>query len=849
MKRKLHMLIMLLLSCSLAHSQYFDKVTGVPPANNFAKGYSASWNDYNNDGLDDLIQTDNNKHNVLYMNMGNGVFVKDTLNPIYTTTSLNSIATCWGDYNNDGRVDLLIANTANNGLANQHNYLFRNDGNGQWTLITDSPIYTNHAWPVGCSMVDYDNDGFLDIFIANTDTVNFLYHNNGDGTFSRRYNAGSIVTDNFYSMTAVWADYDNDGWQDCYVVNYFGAALPGQNNALYHNNHDGTFTKDPALIVNNDAATDQGASWGDYDNDGYPDLFTTMYMGLGTDHNNLYKNSGTGAFTLMSTLQPCIDGNQSYGSAWLDFNNDGKLDLVVANNKSSNRHNFLYRNDGNGVFTNIPTDPVAVDVLRSMGISIADYNNDGYPDIYIDSWSSTTEPGLYRNKGGSNNWLALKLVGMVSNKSAIGARITMWIGGQKQIRDVETTTGLYCSSSFVQTIGLGTATAVDSLIIRWPSGIIQHVCVPAVNQKLTIVESADQTGNNILTFTLPTQTAPAVINATNHTVSCEVTLATDLTSLAPTLTVSPGAIVMPASGSTQNFSSGPVTYTVFAGNCASQAWLVNVTHSCPLPADAGVISGSHSVVQGQAGGYSIDPVSGATGYSWTLPAGASIISDPNANNVLVNFSASAVSGTITVAGTNGCGNGKVSPVFQIQVVPAANNQQNVTVNNGQTLCVDAAQTITIAGGDSYYTIMPGGSVTMIAGQNILYYPGTTVQPDGYLHGYITDNNQFCPMTMNPLVNSPSRDGDALTVLAETSIQAMKVYPNPTTGNFTLNIRGISDLQQVKIDITGMNGIRILSREFTGAGDHAFSISQATPGIYFLHIVSGTHTDILKLVKL
>ena len=105
------------------------------------------------------------------------------------------------------------------------------------------------------------------------------------------------------------------------------------------------------------------------------------------------------------------------------------------------------------------------------------------------------------------------------------------------------------------------------------------------------------------------------------------------------------------------------------------------------------------------------------------------------------------------------------------------------------------------------------------------------------------------MTINPLVNSPSRDGDALTVLAETSIQAMKVDPNPTTGNFTLNIRGISDLQQVKIDITGMNGIRILSREFTGAGDHAFSISQATPGIYFLHIVSGTHTDILKLVKL
>ena len=373
--------------------------------------------DYNNDGLDDLIQTDNNKHNILFKNMGNGIFQMDTLNPIYTTSSANTMGTCWGDYNNDGNTDLLLINNSSTGAASQHNCLFRNDGNGQWSLMTNSPIYTNHGWGLGGSMVDYDNDGFLDIYIVNNDTVNFLYHNNGDGTFNRIYtSAGPIVTDLAHHYTAVWADYDNDGWQDCFVVNYFGSSLPGENDALYHNNHDGTFTKDPTLNVNNDQLTDQGASWGDYDNDGYPDLFITEYSGLVTgDHNMLYRNNGNGTFTLMSSLQPCIDANQSYGSAWLDFNNDGRLDLIVANNKSSNRHNFLYRNDGNGVFTNVTTDPTVTDVLRSMGVSISDYDNNGYPDIYIDSWSSTTEPGMYRNKGGSNHWLSLKLVGVASN--------------------------------------------------------------------------------------------------------------------------------------------------------------------------------------------------------------------------------------------------------------------------------------------------------------------------------------------------------------------------------------------------------------------------------------------------
>jgi hypothetical protein len=516
MKRIITFWVLLLVGCNLGYSQYFTKVTGVPPANNYAKGYSASWGDYNNDGLDDLITTDNNKHNMLFKNMGNGVFVKDTLNVIYTTNSVNTLGTCWGDYDNDGNLDLLILNSANGGMSNQHNYLFHNDGGGQWTLITNSPVYTDHGWAISGSMVDYDKDGYLDIYIANfgSGTGNFLYHNNGDGTFTKVGSAaGPIVTDTAYSYTAVWADYDNDGWQDCYVVNYFWT-LPGQNNALYHNNGNGTFSKDPSLVVNNDGATDQGASWGDYDNDGNLDLFVATYGGLGVNHNSLYHNNGDGTFTFMSALQPSIDNNKSFGSAWLDFNNDGRLDLVVANNPSSSRYNYLYRNDGNGVFTKISGDPVVTDNLRSMGVSISDYDNDGYPDIYIDSWSSTTEPGMYHNMGGTNKWLQVKLTGTVSNKSAIGARLTLWINGQKQIREVQSATGMYCTSSFVQTFGLSTSTVIDSLVIRWPSGIIQHICNPAVNQRLLITEAIDPLPTALTTAATNLDPNGATLNGT-----------------------------------------------------------------------------------------------------------------------------------------------------------------------------------------------------------------------------------------------------------------------------------------------------------------------------------------------
>ncbi|MCX6307046.1 MAG: FG-GAP-like repeat-containing protein [Bacteroidetes bacterium] len=852
MKKNLHVLILLLFTCSLANAQYFEKVTGKPPANNFAKGYSASWNDYNNDGLDDLIQTDNNKKNTLFKNMGNGVFQKDTLNPIYTTSSVNTMSSCWGDYNNDGNLDLLLVNNMNSGAANHHNYLFRNDGQGMWTLITDSPVYTNHGSAIGASMADYDNDGFLDIYIVNTDTVNFLFHNNGNGTFTRNYTAaGSIVTDIAHHWTAVWADYDNDGWQDCYVVNYF-ATLPGENNALYHNNHDGTFSKDPSLSVNNDGATDQTASWGDYDNDGYLDLYTAAYTSTGgySTHNYLYHNNGDGTFTFMSGLQPSIDGNQSFGSGWLDFNNDGRLDLVVANNKSTDRHNYLYRNDGNGVFTNQTTEPVVTDLLRSMGVSISDYDNNGYPDIYIDSWSSTTEPGMYRNKGGNNNWVQFKLEGTVSNRSGIGARITLWTGGQKQIREVASSTGQYCSSSFVQTIGIGTATTVDSVVIRWPSGTIQHLCNPAINQKYLVTESMQLTGNDILTFVLPTQTGPAVIDPVNHTVSCEVTASTNLTNLSPVITVSPGGSVIPGSGTPQNFSNGAVIYKVFADNCIAQNWLVSVTNACQAPGAATIVNGPATVIQGQTSVvYGIDPIAGATGYAWVLPNGASITSGDNTNSITVSFTGPPISGNITVKGTNACGIGAESPALYIKVVATSTSVENLTVADGQTQCMDAVQTITVAGSGTF-SILAGGNVTMIAGQNIIYLPGASVEQGGYLYAYITENGQYCMTPLNPLVSSPVKEGKETAILTETDDHSlMKVYPNPSTGNITLSIEGITNLEPVKVNIVGMNGVAILTSVFTGNGDHAITISNAVPGMYFMHIVSGTRTRVLKIIKL
>jgi hypothetical protein len=283
-----------------------------------------------------------------------------------------------------------------------------------------------------------------------------------------------------------WADYDNDGFMDMLVNSSV--------NILYHNNRDGTFTR----ILTNAVATDGwsagpwGSAWGDYDNDGLLDLFVT---GMETG-NRLYHNNSNGVFTNVTSgamLTPPTGGG-SRACAWGDYDNDGYLDLFLTSYNATNR---LFHNNGNGTFTQIlggpPVDERGAGIY-SQACGWADYDNDGFLDLLVtratDNGSAISKL-LYHNNGNTNAWLEVKLVGSASNRSAIGAKVRAHatIGGKTfwQLREISSGGGRWIQP-LVAHFGLGDATNVDTLRIEWPSGIVQTLTNVAAKQIMTVKE-------------------------------------------------------------------------------------------------------------------------------------------------------------------------------------------------------------------------------------------------------------------------------------------------------------------------------------------------------------------------
>jgi hypothetical protein len=282
----------------------------------WGQGYYGKWNDY------PLIANgwpggSNSFYGIMEVPHLIEQFTKITTGSIVSDGG-DSIGCAWGDYDNDGYLDLFVAN------HDVNSFLYRNNRDGTFTKVTTGSITSGNTWgSIGCGWGDYDNDGYLDLFVA-SDPNNLLFHNNGDGTFAK-VTSGSPVDEGKNCLGVAWGDYDKDGYLDLFV----GHATNG---LFYRNNGDGTFTKIVSGTIGNDSGGVVGCAWGDYDNNGTPDLFVARDGA----NNSLYRNEGDGSFTKITSGSIVNDGGRSFQGAWGDYDNDGYLDLFVSRQGGQN---------------------------------------------------------------------------------------------------------------------------------------------------------------------------------------------------------------------------------------------------------------------------------------------------------------------------------------------------------------------------------------------------------------------------------------------------------------------------------------------------------------------------------
>ncbi len=477
--------------------------------------------DFDNDGWPDIFivngttldgaSSGDAPTNHLYRNNHDGTFSDVTVKAGLVATGWGQ-GVCVGDYDNDGWEDLYVTYYGFNRLYHNQRGVFKEIGKQAGVAGSGK------AWGSGCAFVDYDRDGKLDLVIANyvdfdistapkpgdrADCIwkgvpvmcgprglpwskNILYHNLGGGKFEDVTPKAHIdKTPGHYSLSVSTLDYDNDGWPDIYI------ACDSTPSILYHNNHDGTFT-DVAIVAgaafNEDgrAQAGMGSTVADFNGDGKLDIFRTNFS---DDTSTLYRNNGNGTFDDV-TFAAGLGLHTQYlgwGAMFFDSDNDGWPDLLVVNghvypevDKQHLGSNFqepkiLYHNSGNGTFTDISADAGSAITTASSarGLAIGDLWNSGQLSAVISNMNAHSM--LLVNKVESpNHWVAFHLIGTKSNRDGIGARVTLTAGGRARVDEVRSGSSYNSSSDMRLHFGLGQTTKIDSVEVRWPSGLSEH---------------------------------------------------------------------------------------------------------------------------------------------------------------------------------------------------------------------------------------------------------------------------------------------------------------------------------------------------------------------------------------
>jgi hypothetical protein len=491
-----------------------------------ATGSGCAWVDYNNDGLLDLYVVSGryvegvtkfskpdgvDAANHLYRNNGDGTFTDVTAQAGVGGKGFGMGVTV-GDYDNDGFEDIYVTNW-------NSSILYHNNGDGTFTDVTAKAGVENPHFGVGAAWFDYDRDGKLDLYVGNylqfdpnakmryfsadafpgpldyEGTPDRLFHNNGDGTFTDVSRKAGIANPLGRAMGVTTGDFDNDGWPDVYVAN------DTMESYMYHNNRDGTFTNvapevNTAFGENGEATSAMNPIFGDFDNDGWPDLFVSDMR-----YHRLFHSPGPKGFWLdvsaESGVAPVSGQYVAWGDGFFDFDNDGWKDIYVINGGLHwliPMEDSVLRNNGNSTFTDVSAQLGSYFKFKKVGrgACFADYDNDGYMDGFIMVLGG--KGILLHNHplpaGSRNHWLTLKLVGTKSNRDGFGARLEAVAGDLHQYVQAVSENGYLSQGDPRPHFGLGPHTEVDRLTITWPSGTVQTLEHVKADQILTVTEPA-----------------------------------------------------------------------------------------------------------------------------------------------------------------------------------------------------------------------------------------------------------------------------------------------------------------------------------------------------------------------
>ena len=452
----------------------------------------------------DLYNRGISVRNSLYRNNGDGTFT-DVTDKAGVPGTGYGLGCVWGDYDNDGFPDLFVTQYG-------RNVLYHNNGNGTLTDVTDKAGVAgieSGTFHSGATFFDYDRDGHLDLYVGSYVDIgdhrycdlggvqsscppsvyhgspDTLYHNNGDGTFTNVTVKAKIYQPEGKNLSVGAADYDNDGWPDLFVAN------DGLNAYLYHNQHDGTF-KEIGLATGM-ALTGQGRtmaamciSLGDFNNDGWLDLYISDFQ-KSSDH--IWQNDGNGYFDEISDQAGITRATHevlSFGGGFFDYDNDGFLDLFIANGHvypeveqaTPGTHykqiNSLFHNERNGKFVDVTSSSGSgfLTPYVGRGVAFADFDNDGFIDIVVAN-NGDVPLLLHNSDSNGNHFLNFKLVGTKSNRDAIGTRIRVVAGRISQIREIQGGGSYLSQSDLRANFGLDKAARAETVEIKWPSGLQQ----------------------------------------------------------------------------------------------------------------------------------------------------------------------------------------------------------------------------------------------------------------------------------------------------------------------------------------------------------------------------------------